>query len=107
MNTWMKWLNIALAAIGMIGAHMLFVADGRYFPLREGVEVAQQQKTLVQQQKTNSRISQEVLRGFKKLRDDQADITKEWLRNKNELQEREMENLKDKIRRLQSRPRAQ
>ncbi len=100
MNGWTKWIGVFFVGAGMIATFMIFVADGRYFAFGEGVKLSTQQRT-------NSRISQEVLRGLKELNKKQVNLEKQYYRDKSDRQERENENLRRKIRALQARPRAQ
>ncbi|KKM21490.1 hypothetical protein LCGC14_1634850, partial [marine sediment metagenome] len=82
---------------GEFQVEMLLVADGGDFPFREGVELAERQKTA-------AGIQRENYKAIKKLNEKQTDITEQWLRDKNERQEREMDMMKEKILRLERRP---
>ncbi len=100
MNAWAKWISIFLGVIALIGGHMIFVADGRYFPLREGVEVAGGMKSI-----------SEALRITKEAMQKQADEMKEfkdrYFEDKSKSQQRVINEMERKIRLLESRPRAQ
>ncbi len=100
MNAWAKWISIFLGVIALISGHMIFVADGRYFPLREGVEVAGGMKSIAEA----LRITKE---GMKKQADEMKEFKDRYFEDKSNSQQRMIEQMERKIRLLESRPRAQ
>ncbi len=100
MNGWAKWISIFLVAIGMIAGHMVFVADGRYFPFREGVELAGGMKSISESLKFN-------LKAIKKWSKETEVLKDKYYEDKSDRQERKIEEMQRTIRRLESRPRAQ
>ncbi len=107
MNAWAKWATILMAGVLMIAGHMLFVADGRYFFRSEAVKFVKEMVVFAERQKTSTEIQKENYKAIKKLNEKQTDFTEQWLRDKNERQETLNDRLKERIRELQSRPRAQ
>jgi hypothetical protein len=84
----------------MLSGLMIFVADGRFFPLKDGVKLAESYKI-------SSKIQRENYKALKRLNSRQTDMEKKWLRERDIRRKEEMERMRDKIRRLQNRPRAQ
>ena len=96
MNSLTKWIGIIFTALGMVGmlaGYMLFVADGRFFPLGEGI-------LLTERSNTGAKIQKENYKAIKKLNSRQTDMEKKWLR-------KEIDELKRKNRNLQLRRRGQ
>lgn len=104
MNGWGKWIGIVLMAMGMIGGHMLFVADGRYFFRSEAAKFGKEMVIFAERQRTAGEIQKENYKAIKRLNEEtkeiRQDMEKKWLR-------KEIERLKRDKRKLQSRPRAQ
>ena len=100
MNGWGKKIGIAIAALTMISTVYLLVADGRYFPLREGDAVAGGMKSIVKALK----FTEEAL---KKQAEETKDLKNKYYEEKSDRQQRKIEDMQRKIRRLETRPRAQ
>lgn len=97
MNGWGKKIVIAIAALTFISSVYLMVADGRYFPLREGDAVAGGMKSIAESLKFN-------LKAIKALNEEQQNIKEKFLEDKNRRLEKMNQELKKRNRELQRRP---
>jgi len=100
MNKITTWIGITLVAMGMIGGHMIFVADARYFSSKKAVDLIKEFVVFAERQKTAGEIQKENLKAIKRLNTKQIDMEKQWLR-------KEIQNLKKEKHQLQLRRRGQ
>ncbi len=98
MNNIKTWIEIIAIAIVLIGGHMLFIADSRYFSITKASELVKEFVVVVERQRTASEIQKENLKAIKRINARQTDMEKKWLR-------KEINDLKRKNRKLRSIPR--